>query len=140
MKSKESKESKNSKKDEIKPDSVIAYAVTGRPDQVIITGADKKRARNGLIITADKAIHDKDGNIDITDDNIKSEVPVSTPAIDLYFELTDEAHGKPNAMLRKLGKKADKVVQELVDNGLAFYGKDQSGRKTVEVDVFDIPQ
>ena len=135
-----SKKSRNSKKDEIKPSDVVGYAVMGRPDQIIITGADEKKRNNAVVITVKEVVYSKKDCLDISEENTKSATFISVPAMELYSELTDEAHGKPNAMMRKLGEKADKVVQELVDNGLAFYGKDQSGRKILEVDVFDIPQ
>ena len=135
-----SKESKNSKKGEIKPGDVVGYEVIGRPDQIVITGAVEKKTGNAVVLTVKEVIHNDKGCLDISEGNIKSDAFVSIPAMKLYLELTDEAQGNPHAMMRKLGKKADKVIQELIDNGLAFYGKDQSGRKTVEVDVFDVPQ
>ena len=121
-------------------DRCLGHAVIGRPDQIILTGAVEKKTGNAVVITVNEVIYDDKGLLDISEENTKSDAFISIPAMKLYLELTDEAHGKPNAMMRKLGEKADKVVQELVDNGLAFYGKDKSGRKTVEVDVFDIPQ
>ena len=135
-----SKESKNSKKDEIQPGDVVGYEVIGRPDQIVVTGADEKKRNNAVVITVKEVTYSKKDYLNISEDNTKSVAFISIPSMKLYLELTDEAHGNPRAMMKKLGKKADKVVQELVDNGLAFYGKDQSGRKTVEVDVFDIPQ
>ena len=127
-------------RDEIKPGDVVGYEVIGRPDQIVITGAVEKKTGNAVVLTVKEVIHNDKGCLDISEGNIKSDAFVSIPAMKLYLELTDEAQGNPRVMMKKLGKKADKVVQELVDNGLAFYGKDQSGRTTVEVDVFDIPQ
>lgn len=125
---------------DLQPGDVVGYEVIGRPDQIVVTGAVEKKTGNAVIITVNEVIHNEKGCLDISESNIKSDVFVSIPAMKLYLELTDEAHGKPHAMMRKLGKKADKAIKELVDNGLAYYGKDQSGRKTIEVDVFDIPQ
>lgn len=128
-------------KDETKPNGVVGYEVVGRPDQVILTGADEKKRKNALVFTVNEVIHDEEGRLDISEDNIKSDASISIPAMDLYLELTDKIHGEPEVVMRELGKKkTGKVVQELVDKGLAFYGKDKSGRKTVEVDVFDIPR
>ena len=126
-------------KDETKPNGVVGYEVVGRPDQVILTGADEKKRKNALVFTVNEVIHDEEGRLDISEDNIKSDASISIPAMDLYLELTDRIHGEPEVVMRELGKKkADKAVKELVDKELAFYSKDQFGRKTLEVDVFTI--